>query len=251
MSILWINGLNNQNGICPVLKKKWKYFEVTTSIALNIDNFLCPPNNTGLQLPSLLWALTAPVFLPFIEPFPLVHKYRLSQKSDKSKTNSSHSLTPLQLLPPVPHSLLTRSPTGQAPGILHLGAHHTLLAASTWPGSGTLPQVKPYSFLPGSPAGAACPSPNPLMCVQMLSLSFPYKILLIILIKIKNMTWIWKTPTLSFLILIFLGKLQSYITGAPAPMPEEHLKLPKVPTRFVLCFQSFLTLATQNGNMGT
>lgn len=81
------------------IEKKWKYSEVTTSIALNIDTFLCPPNNTGLQLPSLLLALTAPVFLPFIEPFPLVHKYRLSQKPDKSKTNSSHSLTPLQLLP--------------------------------------------------------------------------------------------------------------------------------------------------------
>lgn len=65
------------------------------------------------------------------------------------------------------------------------------------------------------------------------------------------MTWIWKTPTFSFLIPIFLGKLQSYTASAPAPMPEEHLNLSKVPARLVFYFQSFLTLVTQNGNMGT
>lgn len=150
------------------IEKKWKYFEFTTSIALNIDNFLCPPNNTGLQLPSLPWALTAPVFLPFIEPFPVIHKYHLSQKPDKSKTNSSHSLTPLQLLSPVPHSLLTRSPTGQAPATPHPGAHHTPLAASTLPKLRDSTPGEALLFPAWLPCWGCLSLSKSFMCVQML-----------------------------------------------------------------------------------
>lgn len=166
-SILWINGLNNQNGICPVLKK----IEIFRVYYINSPKHwqlsLCTKQHWSSGTVSAMGAYSGSVS-PFHWAFPVHTQNHLSQKPDKSKTNSSHSLAPLQLLSPVSHCLPTRSPTGQAPATLHLGAHHTPLAASTLPSSETLPQVKPYSFPPGSPAGAACPSPNPLMCVQML-----------------------------------------------------------------------------------
>lgn len=166
-SILWINGLNNQNGICPVLKK----IEIFRVYYINSPKHwqlsLCTKQHWSSGTVSAMGAYSGSVS-PFHWAFPVHTQIPSFSKARQEQDKLLPFARPLAATVPSSSLFAHEVPTGQAPATLHLGAHHTPLAASTLPSSETLPQVKPYSFPPGSPAGAACPSPNPLMCVQML-----------------------------------------------------------------------------------